>query len=168
MSQVNGLPATRDEAIVLTPQTLFNVNTSNVTKLTSTNYLMWSIQIHALLDGYDLAGYLDNSVVIPPETTTINSVVSANPSFTLWKRQDKLIFSALIGAISPAVQSLVSRATNSSQIWSTLNNTYAKPSYGHIKQLRQQIQRLTKGTKTIDEYVQSHTTRLDQLAILGA
>lgn len=136
MSSSNGLPATPVEAITLTPQTLFNINTSNVQKLDSTNYLMWSLQIHSLLDGYELAGHLDDSIDIPPQTVTADDVVKANPAFTLCKRQDKLIFSALIGAISPAIQPLVSRATHASQIWATLANTYTKPSYGHIRQLR--------------------------------
>lgn len=60
-------------------QTLFNINISNVIKLTSTNYLMWSLQIHALLDGYDLAGYLDGSITIPSATITTNDVITVNP-----------------------------------------------------------------------------------------
>lgn len=53
------------ETIRIPTHTFFNVNTFNVTKLTSTNYFMWSLQIHALLDGYDLAGFLDGSKVTP-------------------------------------------------------------------------------------------------------
>lgn len=68
---------------------------------------MWSLQIHALLDGYDLAGYLDDSIDIPAPTVTANDVVKVNPAFTLWKRQDKLIFSASIGAISQAILELL-------------------------------------------------------------
>ena len=52
----SAMAATTAETIQTPTHTFFNVNTSNVTKLTSTNYLMWSLQIHALLDGYDLAG----------------------------------------------------------------------------------------------------------------
>lgn len=44
--------------------------------------------------------------------------------------------------------------------------TYVKPSRGHILQLRQQLKQWTKGTKTIDEYVQGLTNRFDQLALL--
>lgn len=53
---------------------------SQKSKLTDTNYLMWSLQVHALLDGYAVAGYLDEFPI----------------------RQDKLLYSALLGAISPA------------------------------------------------------------------
>lgn len=61
---------------------------------------MWSLQVHALLDGHALAGYIDGSIIVPPETITLNDQTSANPDFTTWKRQDKLIYSALLGAIS--------------------------------------------------------------------
>lgn len=37
--------------IVDTTKALLNVNMVNITKLTSTNFMTWSLQIHALLDG---------------------------------------------------------------------------------------------------------------------
>lgn len=146
---------------------LFTVNMSNVTKLTSDNYLMWSIQTHALLGGYGLSGYIDGSLLIPSQHVTINKVISENNAYTIWKRQDRLIFSALIGAITTTLQPLVSRATTSAQIWQTLANTYAKPSRGHIKQLRDQVRAWKKDNKSIDTYIQGLTTRFDQLALLG-
>lgn len=51
---------------------LLNVNMVNITKLTSTNYMTWSLQIHALLDGYDFAGYIDGTKLAPAETITVN------------------------------------------------------------------------------------------------
>ncbi|KFK44388.1 hypothetical protein AALP_AA1G251100, partial [Arabis alpina] len=156
------------EIIAANSQSLFAINMSHVTKLNSTNYLMWKLQVHSFLDGYALAGHLDGSKEIPAATLTTNDVVSVNPAYTLWTRQDRLIFSSLIGAISTPLQPLVSRATSSSEIWNTLASTYAKPSRGHIRQLKTQLKQWHKETKTIDVYVQGITTRLDQLAILGA
>ena len=50
-------PANQSETInVSDSRTITNVNMTNVTKLNSTNYIMWSRQVHALFDGYDLAG----------------------------------------------------------------------------------------------------------------
>lgn len=155
------------ETVDTTPNTLFNVNMSNVTKLTPTNYMMRSLQVHALLDGYDLSSHLDGSQSPPPATTVTDNVESANPAHTLWKHQDRLIFSGLIGAISIDVQPIVSNSKTAANIWKTLANTYAKPSRGHIQQLRFQIKNWSKGTKSIDEYVQGLTTRFDQLALLG-
>ncbi|XP_010462704.1 PREDICTED: uncharacterized protein LOC104743307 [Camelina sativa] len=146
---------------------LHNVNMSNVTKLTASNFLMWNRQVHALLDGYDLAGFLDGSTAAPAATVTSAGTTTVNPAYTTWKRQDKLIYSSLLGAIAVEVQPILSKATTSAQIWSTLSSTYAKPSWGHIKQIREQIKQWKKGTRSVDDYVQGFTTRFDQLALLG-
>ncbi|KAG7558955.1 hypothetical protein ISN45_Aa05g005690 [Arabidopsis thaliana x Arabidopsis arenosa] len=123
--------------------------------------------INALLDGYELAGYLDCSTAPPPAMITTNNITTANPDFAFWKRQDKLLYSAVIGTITASVQSLLSRADTSAEIWSTLASTYSQPSRGHIRILKLQVEQWTKGSRTIDEYIQGHITRLDQLAALG-
>ncbi|XP_010469972.1 PREDICTED: myb-like protein P [Camelina sativa] len=133
---------------------LFNVNTSNVTKLNDVNYLMWSLQLHALIDGYELAGYLDGSHPAPSPTVTVDAVVTPNPDYTFWKRQDRLLYSALLGAISPTVQPLVSRAVTAAEVWTTLASIFAKPSRGHVQGIKTQIKVWTKGNMTIDEYDQ--------------
>ena len=145
---------------------LINVNMANVTKLTDNTFLMWSRQVHALLDGYGLAGYIDGSLVAPPSTLTTDGVTTENREFTKWKRQDKLIYSALLGAISTTVQPLLSTVTTSAGIWEILTSTYANPSRGHILQIRSQIQNWKKGTKSINEYFRGLSTRFDQLALL--
>ncbi|XP_019092286.1 PREDICTED: uncharacterized protein LOC109129111 [Camelina sativa] len=148
--------------------TLLSVNMTNVTRLTTTNFLMWSRQVHALLNGYALAGYLDGSSIPPSLTITSDvGVVSPNPAFLLWQRQDQLIYSALLGAISVSIQPILSTTETSAQIWKKLSLTYANPSRGHVQQLRQQVRQWKKGTKTIDEFVQGLVTRFDQLALLG-
>lgn len=128
---------------------------------------MWSRQVHALFDGYELSSYLDGSRPLPPPTITTDGVQTVNPEYTHRKRQDKLIYSSLLGAITTTIQPLLSRAETAAQIWEVLASIYAKPSRAHIKQIRQQLKDWKKGTKTIDEYVQGLVTRFDQLAILG-
>ncbi|RVW65937.1 Retrovirus-related Pol polyprotein from transposon RE2 [Vitis vinifera] len=66
-------------------------------------------------------------------TTThhhLTGVASPNLAYTTWKRQDRLIFNALLGAISISLQPLIARITTSLDAWQTLANTYAKPSRG--------------------------------------
>ena len=169
MSGSTSSPASIAETITVSNSTtLLNINMTNVTKLTASNFLMWSRQVHALLEGYDLAGHIDGSLEIPPETITNDAAeIVINPRYTLWKRQDRLIYSALLGAMTATLQPLLSTTTTSAEIWTTLSSTYAKPSRGHINQLRQQLKHWTKGTKSIDEYYQGLTTRYDQLALLG-
>lgn len=161
-------PASNSETInVSQTQTLLNVNMTNVTKLTASNILMWSRQVPALLDGYDLSGYITGSIVIPPSTNTIDGVTTPTSEYTLWKRKDRLIYSALLGAITVTIQLILSTTTTSYLIWETLSTIYAKPSRAHVKQIRQQLKTWTKGTMTIDAYLQGFVTRFDQLALLG-
>ena len=52
--------ATNAETIDST-QSLLNVNIVNITKLNSTKFMIWNLQVNTLLDGYDFAGYLVGS-----------------------------------------------------------------------------------------------------------
>ncbi|XP_010490364.1 PREDICTED: uncharacterized protein LOC104768131 [Camelina sativa] len=167
MSTSDNTSPSTGEVIFTNTNTLFNVNTSNVTKLHDTNYLMWSLQIHALIDGYELSGYLDGSLPPPPTTVTTNATTKPNPDFTFWERQDRLFYSALLGAITTSVQPLMSRATTTAEAWTTLADTFAKPSRNHFKQIKDQIKTWTKGNKSVAEYVRGLTVRFDELAILG-
>ncbi|XP_019087286.1 PREDICTED: uncharacterized protein LOC104727565 [Camelina sativa] len=160
-------PATESETIVVSSSpTLLNINMSNVTKLTPTNFLMWRRQVLAFLACYNLAGYVDGTGVIPPHSSVTNGVTTPNGDYALWKRQDQLLYSALLGAISISIQPLLSKAETAADIWATLSTTYAYPSHGHVQQLRQQLKHWIKGTKSIAEYFQGFTTRFDQLAHL--
>lgn len=140
---------------------------ANVTKLSASNYIMWSRQIHALFDGYDLASFLDGSKPIPDPVITTDEQTVTNHVHVLHTRQDKLIYSAILDAVSLPIQYLLSRANTTEEVWSTLASIYAKPSRGHINQLKYKLKQWKKGIKTIDEYLQGLTTRVDQLALLG-
>ena len=146
---------------------LLNVNMVTITKLTSMNYMTWSLQVHALLDGYDLAGYIDCTKPSPAPTTTVNDEVTANPEFNKWRRQDRLVYNGLIGTLSPSIQALVTNTKTARDVWKSLSATYATPSRGHIQQLRLQLKHYTKGDKSIDEYMRGLTSRFDQLGLLG-
>lgn len=98
-------------------ENLLNINMVNVTKLTSTNFMTWNLQVQALLDGYNLSGYLDGSTTALEETITIDNVVSPNPDYIKWRRQDRLIYSGLIGTLSPSIQTLVTNTKTSHDVW---------------------------------------------------
>ncbi|RVW40571.1 Retrovirus-related Pol polyprotein from transposon RE2 [Vitis vinifera] len=76
---------------------LRTINLSNITKLSSINYLTWSLQIRSLLESYDLHHFIDDTHSPPPPTVTVTGVASPNLAYTTWKRQDCLIFSVLEG-----------------------------------------------------------------------
>ena len=108
-------------------------NMVNITKLSSTNYLTWSVQITSLLRGYDLVKFIDNTTILPAATITVDDVVTPNPAFTAWQRHDNLLFSALMGTIEISLQPLIATSKSTLEAWSTLSATYGKPTRGHIK-----------------------------------
>ena len=94
---------------------LVTINTTNITKLTTTNYITWSLQIRNLLKGYDLYSFLDGSHPSPTPTIIINDKLVPNLAYMAWKSQDHLPFSALLGAISLPSQSFLARNTISQE-----------------------------------------------------
>ena len=49
----------------------------------------------------------------------------------------------------------------------SLSQYLCQTSRGHIKQLKEQLKRCTKGSKSISEYMLAIKTRVDELAIMG-
>uniref|UniRef100_A0A2N9G9A2 Integrase catalytic domain-containing protein n=1 Tax=Fagus sylvatica TaxID=28930 RepID=A0A2N9G9A2_FAGSY len=151
-------------------QTLISINVAAQAplKLNSTNYLSWKLQFQTLFIGYDLLGYIDGSKPCPPATLTQDNATRPNPEYILWIRQDQLILNAVIGSILPTIIPFIAQATTSRQAWTILANTYAKPSRGRIKQIKNQLKNTTKGSLSVTEFMQTIKTRADDLALLGA
>lgn len=147
--------------------TLLSVNMFSVTKLTNLNYVMWSRQVRALLEGHELQHFIDDTNTAPPPTVMLNGAVSPNPEHAPWRRQDRLLYSSMIGSISLGVQSVVSSANTTKEVWTTLATTFGNASRGHIRQLKLQIERCVKGTNTISEYLRLIKSKADDLALLG-
>ncbi|XP_010436771.1 PREDICTED: uncharacterized protein LOC104720580 [Camelina sativa] len=138
----------------------------NITKLTPNNYITWSLQVHSLLDGHDLANYVHGSTSIPALTVTANNETTPIPDYTKWRRQDKLIYNGLIGTLSPSIQHVFTKTTTATELWTRLAATYANPSWGYIQQLRLQLKQYPKGDESVDDYMQGLTTQFDQLALI--
>lgn len=147
------------------PFTFININ--NTVKLNPLNYLSWKLQLQAILIGHDLLRFVDGTTATPTVTTISDGAEISNPDYVAWLRQDQLLFEALIGTLSPSLHPLVSRATTSPELWETLAKTYATPTRGHIKQLKNQFNKVTKGNRTITDYLHSLKAISDQLASLG-
>ena len=90
---------------------------------------------------------------------------------TLWIRQDQLLLNAILGilgSLSPIIMSFIAQAQTSQEAWTILANTYAKPSRGRIKQVKNQFKQITKGSMGVSEFLQTIKARADELAILDA
>ena len=100
----------------------------------------------ALLFDYDLLKFIDTTHPYPPTTITENNATTPNPAYHTWLRQYKLIFSTLVGSLTPALILIIQQANTSREAWTILANTYACTSRGHIKQIKEQIKHAIKGS----------------------
>jgi len=137
-------------------------------KLTSSNYASWKIQFETLFIGYDLLGYIDGSKPCPSPTLITDDITVSNPAYSLWVRQDQLLLNAIVGSLSPPLISFVARTTSSHDAWHVLATTYAKPSRERIRQVKNQLKNLTKGSMSTTDFVYFIKARFDELAVLGA
>ncbi|GMI90813.1 hypothetical protein HRI_002750600 [Hibiscus trionum] len=94
------------------PLTLVTIH--NSIKLNSANYLSWKTQIESILIDYNLFKFIDGSHPCPPKTVTANNTTSNNSAYQTWLRQDKLLFGALVGTISPNLVPLILQFDTSS------------------------------------------------------
>ena len=165
--------AAADSALVLNPSdpksSLISLNMSGITKLTATNFLTWRLQVRALLEAHELHGFISDEDLTPPQqVNNAAGVTETNPAFTIWKRQDRMLYSSMIGILTLNIQPMVARALTTRDIWLTLSNIYGKPSRGHVRQLKQHLQRSNKGTQSVTKYMRGILAKSDHLALLGS
>ncbi|KAK9048876.1 hypothetical protein SSX86_032155 [Deinandra increscens subsp. villosa] len=152
-------PSMKDLTVVTFPATL---------KLTDSNYLAWKTQVEALLYGLDLYKFIDGSYPAPQPVIATDGTKTPHEDYSTWFRQDRLLFGAIVGSLSPQIVPLITGSSSSRDAWETLSKTYASPTRGHIKQLKQRLKQTVKTpTQSITEYMQTIKTIVDELAILG-
>lgn len=106
--------------------------------------------------------------MVPTPLPITDGASIPHPDYSIWFRQDRLLFGALVGTLSPAIVPLVTNASSSLEAWNILSNTYANPSRGYIKQLQYRLKQSSKNPdQSITDYMQSIKTIVDGLNILG-
>jgi hypothetical protein len=94
---------------IQSPLLLLN-NMSNLmsTKLDSTNYMIWKLQISAILDAYSVIEHLDGSIPQPRQFLVSNTgVQTVNLVFLAWKKRDKDLLTLLYSTLSLPVLAMV-------------------------------------------------------------
>ncbi|KAH0730360.1 hypothetical protein KY289_001548 [Solanum tuberosum] len=121
-----------------------------------------------LMHGHDRYGHLDGSTPSPSRTITTGTAPSANPAFSLWFRQDKLIQNALMASVDPTIATTIAAANSAKTAWDALHTPYANKSQTRIFSLRDRLMRLHKDSQPVSEYLQSVRSIADELSIVGA
>nr|XP_009786970.1 PREDICTED: uncharacterized protein LOC104235001 [Nicotiana sylvestris] len=132
------------------------------------NFATWKAQFSMLMHGHDLYGHLDGSTPAASRTITNGTVLSANPAFALWFRQDQLIQNALMASVDPTISTTVATADSAKKAWDALHTAYANKSQTRIFSLCNRLARLTKDSQPITEYLQNIRSMVDELSTAGA
>ena len=129
-------------------------------KLTPTTFPQWRAQFEALLIGYELLDYVQDTIWCPFSVDTVAD------ELTDWVRQDKLILSAILASTSPSITPLIAIAQTSHDAWTKLKNLYASRSRTRAMQLKEELTLIQRGTRSITEYLHVVKALADEIAII--
>ncbi|KAK2972860.1 hypothetical protein RJ640_028388 [Escallonia rubra] len=151
------------------PVVLFNAPSHLPTKLTYTNFTVWKTQLYSGLIGHNLLGFIDGSYPPPsqtiPESSTSTKQIP-NPDYILWHRQDQLILNAMLGSCIDTIQPHISTVSSSQEAWERLLVLFANKSRSRIMSLKERLLTNSRGTRSIQEYLQHMRAIADDLALV--
>lgn len=123
-------------------------------KLDDKNFKQWKQQIDGVIRGHKLQRFVTAPLVPPRFTPGANPVTGdANPEFLDWEQQDALICTWLLSTISDSLLSKLVDCTYSWQVWSEVHRYFNTLLTTKARQLRSELRNLTKGSRTITEFV---------------
>ncbi|KAK9063189.1 hypothetical protein SSX86_017059 [Deinandra increscens subsp. villosa] len=138
-----------------------------LSKLTSTNYLLWRNHMSNLLTFQGLISHVDGSADCPPETTIIDNKSAPNPARDVWISADQKTVLILLTSLSDEAAAEVLNLTSARQIWVALEAAYSNSSVERIQNLKDQLRNLTRGTQTVTEFGRRFKEICDRLAAVG-
>lgn len=137
-------PASRDN--LLHPVTV---------KLDDSNFFSWRQQVEGVILTHGLQKY----VVDPdPPQRYLNEEDRAadvvNPAHLAWEKQDSTLFTWLLSTISDSV-------------WDAIQDYFQTQNHARSAQLRTELRNITKGTRTVTEFLKRVKTIVNTLILIG-
>jgi FtsZ-binding cell division protein ZapB len=151
------------------PLSLLN-NMSNLmsTKLDSTNYMIWKLQISAILDAYSVIDHLDGSTPQPRQVLVSETgIQQVNPAFLIWQKRDKSFLSLLYSTLSSPVLAMVVGLSTSQEVWDKLEERFTCTARANVLNLKLELQSIKKGNESVSSYLQRIKTVRDKLSAVG-
>jgi hypothetical protein len=145
-------------------------NMSNLmsTKLDSSNYMIWKLQISAVLDAYSVIDHLDGSTSQPSQFLISKTGMQfVNPAFLIWKKKDKALLTLLYSTLSSPVLAMVVGLSTSQEVWDKLEERFTCTARANVLNLKLELQAIKKGNETVNSYLQRIKTVRDKLSAVG-
>uniref|UniRef100_A0A2N9GH47 Integrase catalytic domain-containing protein n=1 Tax=Fagus sylvatica TaxID=28930 RepID=A0A2N9GH47_FAGSY len=138
------------------------------TKLDSTNYMIWKLQITAILDAYSVLDHLDGTTISPRQVLVNEAgIPSVNPAFLIWQKKDKALLTLLYSTLSSPVLAMVVGLTTSQEVWDKLEERFTCTARANVLTLKLELQSIKKGNETVSSYLQRIKTVRDKLSAVG-
>jgi hypothetical protein len=150
-SNSNSVQNSLNAAATQSPLLLLN-NMSNLmsTKLDSYNYIIWKLQISAVLDAYSMIEHLDGSTPQPRQfLNTETGMQTVNPAFLIWKKRDKALLTLLYSTLSSPVLAMVVGLSTSQEVWNKLEERFTCTARANVLNLKLELQSIKKGSDSV-------------------
>jgi transposase InsO family protein len=151
------------------PLLLLN-NMSNLMsiKLDSMNYMLWKLQISAILDAYSMSEHLDGSTQQPRQfVINEDGVQVLNPAFLIWRKKDKALLTLLLSTLSSPVLAMVVGTSTAQEVWNRLEEKFTCTARANVLNLKLELQGIKKGNESINSYLQRIKNTRDKLSAVG-
>lgn len=137
-------------------------------KLDDTNYLQWKQQVEGVLRGTKMVKHVV-SPSIPPVflTDAAREAGTENPAYTEWEEQDSLLCTWILSTISPSLLSRFVLLRFSHQVWDEIHSYCYTQMKTRSCQLRSELRSITKGSRTVAEFIARVRTISESLASIG-
>jgi histone deacetylase 1/2 len=137
-------------------------------KLDDSNYLQWKQQVEGVLRGTKLVKYVV-SPQIPPVflNDADRESGSENLAYTEWEEQDSLLCTWVLSTVSSSLLSRFVRLRHSWQVWEEIHNYCFTQMRTRSRQLRSELRAITKGSRSISEFITRIRTISESLMSIG-
>ncbi|TYK10642.1 Retrovirus-related Pol polyprotein from transposon TNT 1-94 [Cucumis melo var. makuwa] len=148
-------------------------NKISLVKLNDDTFLLWKFQILTALEAYDLENFLESEseppskYLISTESSSASATGTPNPAYKVWKRQDRLISSWLLGSMSEEILNQMLHCKSAKEIWETLQGIFSSRYLAQAMQFKNKLHNIKKGSMPLKEYFLKILQCVDALASIN-
>ncbi|KAJ0078138.1 hypothetical protein Patl1_37130 [Pistacia atlantica] len=135
-------------------------------KLSSSNYLLWTSQLLPLLESQELLQHV-NGTLKPPSRFDPPNFETPNPKYLAWKTTDQRLLSLLLSSLTEEAMVEVVSLSTSREVWLTLENTFSHRSKAREIRLKEDLQSMKRGPRSVSEYSRAFKALCHQLHAIG-
>ena len=124
--------------------------------LDGNNYGVWIIAMTTSLEAKNKLGFLDGSIVKPPEN---------DPYYRIWCRCNSMVKSWLLNSVTKPIYTNILYFKNASDIWKDLHTRFHKLNLIRLYKLRHQIHSFRQGSLDLSSYHMKTQSLWEELSL---